>query len=153
MTANPDNTWMKQHAKNALLYWDGLPKNQRPTILVHDFDDKYTKDFDAILKEEGIKVQRVGPRKPNLNPFAERFVQSAKHEALDHFICFGMDHLRHICTEYVDHYNQDRPHQGLGGNTITPRKVRPWKPGTSASAVVFAPRLGGLLKSYQRRAG
>ena len=59
------------------------------------------------------------PRKPNLNDFAERFVQSIKIECLDHFVCFGEGHLRHIVAKYLEFYNRHRPHQGRN-NRILP---------------------------------
>ncbi|MBL8823978.1 MAG: transposase [Planctomycetia bacterium] len=90
--------------------------------------------------------------KPNLNAYAERFVQSIKQEALDHFICFGEDHLRHIATCYVDYYNTERAHQGIGNVPLTKRRIRKWKDTDKASAIVSTLRLGGLLNSYHRRA-
>ncbi len=150
MSTNPDNTWMKQQAKNICMLWD--KEKDKPTHMIRDFDSKYTKDFDAILQEENVEVKRVGPMKPNLNAYAERFVQSIKQECLDHFICFGEVHLRYLCSEYVAWYNQERPHQGKGNTTLSKPRCRKWKESDSASAVIFTPRLGGLLKHYHRRA-
>lgn len=67
-------------------------------------------DFDAIPESDGVHVTKVGPCAPNLNAFAERWVQSIKHECLDHFVVFGEAHL-HIVSEYLDYYNRLRPHQ------------------------------------------
>ena len=150
MTTHPDNTWMKQQAKNLCMHWDGW--TVKPTHLIRDFDCKYTKDFDAILKEETVEVKRVGPRKPNMNAHAERFVQSIKQECLDHFICFGEDHLRHLCSEYAIWYNSERPHQGKDNKPLKKLRCRKWNETDLASEVVFTPRLGGLLKHYHRRA-
>ena len=33
-------------------------------------------------------------------------------------IFFGMDHLRRALQEYVAHYSEDRPHQGLGNELV-----------------------------------
>jgi putative transposase len=74
--------------------------------------------------------------KPNLNAFAERFVQSAKQECLDNFVCFGEDHLRHIIREYVSWYNQVRPHQGVGNRVLTGKKPRKNKGKVIAKEVV-----------------
>jgi putative transposase len=60
---------------------------------------KFTVSFRETLAAGGTEVVRVGPRKPNLNAFAERFVQSIKLECLDHFVCFGEEHLRHIVAK------------------------------------------------------
>ncbi len=53
----------------------------------------------------------MGPRAPNLNAYAERWVRSVKQECLDHFVVLGEGHLRQILSQYAAHYNQERPHQ------------------------------------------
>lgn len=111
-TTNPDNVWLKQQARNVCMHWD--KQKVKPETLICDFDTKYTRDFEAILKAEGIELKRVGQQKPNMNAFAERFVQCLKQECLDHFICLGEDHLRHIVNCYVEFYITGRPHQGKG---------------------------------------
>ena len=74
-------------------------------------------------------------------------MQAVKQECLDHFVVFGESHLRHLLREYVEHYNEERPHQGrdnlpLGGAGPDP----------GGGEVVCRERLGGLLKHYSRRA-
>ena len=66
------------------------------------------------MEAEGVEVKRVGPRAPNVNAFAERWVQSLRHECLDRFVVLGETHLRHLVSEYLAHYNAERPHQGKG---------------------------------------
>src|SRR5215475_10703006 len=39
---------------------------------------------------------------------------SVRVECLDHFVVLGEGHLRHILAEYLEHYNQERPHQAMG---------------------------------------
>jgi putative transposase len=88
---------------------------------------------------------------PNLNAHAERVIQSIKHECLDHFLVFGRRHLDHLLGEYEAHYNQERPHQGVGNlplNVISlPARGQP-DPGR----VECESRLGGLLRHYRREA-
>ncbi len=43
----------------------------------------------------------------------ERFVRSIRSECLDYFIIFNYSQLNRIVKEYVDYYNNFRPHQGL----------------------------------------
>jgi hypothetical protein len=47
-----------------------------------------------------------------------------KEEALSRMILFGEDALRHVLKEYVDHYHEERPHQGKGNEILFP-SVRP----------------------------
>ncbi len=95
--------------------------------------------------EAGVKVVRRPPRAPNGNAFAERFVLSIKSECLDRMIFFGESSLRHALKEYLEHYNQERAHQGIGNEVIEPRPL-------GRGDVRCRERLGGLLKHYQRAA-
>src|SRR5215831_7816866 len=53
------------------------------------------------------------------NSFAERWVGTARRELLDHLLIFGRRHLEQVLTEFVSHYNQVRPHQGLWPTTAS----------------------------------
>lgn len=60
---------------------------------------------EVTTEGEGIDVIRVGPRAPNMNAFAERWVRTVRRECLDHFMILGEAHLRHLLKEYGTHYN------------------------------------------------
>lgn len=70
-----------------------LPEDRKRAIVMHDSDTKFTQQFRAILKSEGLRPKRVGPAAPNLNAFVERFVQTLQQECLDHFVVLGERHL------------------------------------------------------------
>lgn len=147
VSANPDAAWMKQQARNATLQMEEM--GHPVTYLIIDHDGKYTKEFDAIFESEDAKVQRVGPRAPNLNAHAERFVQSLRNECLDHFVFCGEKHVRHVLTEYLTHYNAERPHQGIGNVLLTDDAKTP-KP--KKGRINCRKRLGGLIRHYHRSA-
>jgi putative transposase len=96
-----------------------------------------------------VKIIRIPPHSPNMNPHAERFVGSIKSEALDHFVVFGEAHLRHILSQYVRFYNTLRPHQGVGNVPLSGAPSPAASPVT-VEGIVCDARLGGLLKSYRR---
>ena len=48
---------------------------------------------------ETERRKRLGPVAPNMNAYAERFVQTLRTECLDHFLVRGKKHLRLILTE------------------------------------------------------
>ena len=66
-------------------------------------------------------------------------------------VVFGKDHLRHLVSEYILHYNQEHPHQSQDNRP-------PCSAGPLATESVgerpieCSERLGGLLRHYQRRA-
>ncbi len=125
---------------------------EKPQFLLRDHDTKFTRQFDDILEGEGIEVKLIGPLAPNMNAVAERWVQSAKQECLDHFVVFGESHLRHLLSEYLVWYHHCRPHQALGNKPLHGEDPLPAKGVLSVKDVLCEERLGGLLKHYYRRA-
>ena len=131
-------------------------------ILMLDNDAKYSKLFMDVFEKGKIKTQRTPIRSPNMVAFAERFVQTIKQECLDHFVVFGHKHMDLLCQEFKDYYHEERPHQGLENELVIDgtRTKKRSKSGTTQSEAVSIPiseirckeRLGGLLKSYSRRA-
>ena len=93
-------------------------------------------------------MHRLGPVKPNLNAYAERVIQSIQQECLDHFVVLGEKHLNHLISEYVEHYNTERPHRAL---EKPPLSADPPE-ATTKGHVVCKERLGGLLRHYHRAA-
>lgn len=72
-------------------------------------------------------------------------------ECLDHFVCFGEDHLRHLVSSYVAWYNARRPHQAKDNRPLSgppPEYVETF----SVAGVACEEQLGGLLKHYYRKA-
>jgi putative transposase len=150
ITAHPDAVWVTQQARNATMQF--AEWNLPATLLLIDHDAKFVPGFDTVFAAEEAEVKRVGPRAPNLNAHVERFIQSLRVELLDHFIVGGERHLRFLVTEYLAHYNGERPHQGIGNVPLTSTGPDPPEPLPFPSAVVCHERLGGLIKSYARAA-
>ncbi|XHR29720.1 MAG: integrase [Chthoniobacteraceae bacterium] len=78
MTCHPDGPWVEQQARNLVM--ELAERGEKASYLLRDGDAKFTKKFDEIFKSEGIKVKRLPFASPNLNAYAERFVQSIKRE-------------------------------------------------------------------------
>ena len=153
MTSNPDNQWMKQQARNLCVFLGDLDPAAK--YIVHDADTKFTRDFRQMLRSEGIKPVRVGPRSPNQNAFAERFVRTVKEECLDRFLVFGEDHLRYLIAQFVDYYHTKRSHRGL--EYRTPKQVETGEKAAPVETLSIADlrlreSLGGTLKWYERKA-
>ena len=145
-TANPTGEWTEQQARNFLMEI-GADGELDCTMVLRDRDTKYTAKFDAILNERGTRPKKLPPCSPNLNAYAERFVQTLKHECLNHFIVCGVRHLNYLVAQFVDHYHVERPHQGIGNRTPIAARAGP-----TTGPVECVTRLGGLLKHYRRAA-
>jgi putative transposase len=87
MSPNPDRVWMAQQARNVAIHFG--EQAVAPKYLIRDLDTKFVREFDEVLEDEGVEIFRVGPKKPNLNPHAERFVQTVRQECIDHFVICG----------------------------------------------------------------
>ena len=153
VTPNPDGRWMAQQARNMSMIFGDEPEEYRPTHIVRDRDSKFSEQFCSILESEDIEFRPIPPRSPNMNPFAEVWVQRTKHEVLNNFIVFGEKHLRHILKEWLAYYHTVRPHQGIGNVPIT-GALPPPEPleNFRIEEVERQSRLGGLLKHYERKA-
>ncbi|MCZ6760014.1 MAG: integrase core domain-containing protein [Gemmatimonadetes bacterium] len=118
--------------------------------LIHDRDAKFNLAFRETLKSTGIESVMLPPKSPNLNAFAEPCVRSIKQECLSRLICFGAGSLRKAITEYVEHYDLERNHQGKANTILVP--VAGDRVGDCAGPIRSRERLGCLLRFYHRGA-
>lgn len=156
ITSAPCEAWMtcptkpwrsrKQIAKNLTDASDGVLLDMRYLIL--DRDSLYTDSFRHLLSSSGVEPLRLPVKSPNLNAYAERFVLSIKSECLGRMVPLGERHLRSAIQQYVEHYHEERPHQGIGNEMIAPlRRDR-----IQTGPVRRRQRLGGMLSYYYREA-
>jgi hypothetical protein len=138
----PNGSWMEQIARN--ITWDDSILSGKK-YLIHDHDPLFTTKFGKILKSSDLKPVKLPPRSPNLNAYAERFIRSVKEECLNYLILTSEQQLRHVLSEYIEYYHHERIHQGI--NKIIVPKYQ-----GNQGEIVTIERLGGLLKSYHRKA-
>ena len=125
--------------------WGFLSPGQ---YLIHDRDGKYCPAFQYIIETAEVTRVPLPPRSPNLNAYAERWVRSVKDECLSRLMLFGEASLRHALTQYVDHYHQERNHQGKGHVLLFPSS-RP--AGGVTARCQCRERRGGPLKYSERK--
>ena len=149
-TTKPDAAWVGEQATMFCREAERLGPAP-PRLVLRDRDDKFGPAFDQALERRGVTPFKLPVRSPNLNGHLERWVQSLKHECLDRFIVFGPSHMDLLVREYVAHYHEERPHQGMGNRPLfgtgPPPNLAP-----SPGRVACRTRLGGLLKHYERLA-
>lgn len=142
VTANPTAQWAARQVRQA------FPYDEAPKYMIRDRDSIYGEVFRQSVEQMGIEELLIAPRSPWQNPYAERVIGSIRRECLDHVIVLNEDHLRRILAEYIEYYNNVRPHLFLDRNAPIPRVVEP--PGTGE--VIAVPHLGGLHHRYTRAA-
>ena len=143
ITEHPNREWMAKKARSISFLFD-TSKESDKKLLIRDGDGKYSKEFDQIIEEYGVRVKKIPYRSPNLNPYAEGWVGTIKRECLDYFFVFGEKHFRYLVKEYVKYYNTVRPHSGLNNMPIR------YKPNNSSGKVRCESKLGGIIKHYYR---
>jgi putative transposase len=150
VTANPNAAWVTQQARNLLLRLED--QGRRVRFLIRDRDTKFCRGFDDVFRSEGARVLVTPVQAPNANAYAERWVRTVRTECLDLLLIVGRRHLEQVLRIYVRHYNQHRPHRGLG--------LKPPDPSAGPTLIGEARRahihrrdlLGGALHEYQRAA-
>src|SRR5215211_7767274 len=132
---------MTQMARSLTDVHGGFIRDARDLIL--DRDPLYSAAFRHLLQDSGVNLVRLPARSPNLNAFAERFVESVRTECLARIVPLGEGHLRAAIRAFVDHYHEERPHQSLRNALIAPKTTAGGR-----GPVQCRERLGGVLKYY-----
>jgi len=66
----------------------------------------------AVFDPVGVTVVKTAPQTPRMNATAERFIRTLRAECTDRMLITGERHLHTVLTEYIEHYNSGRSHQG-----------------------------------------
>jgi putative transposase len=82
-------------------------------------------------------------RKPTCQYFRE-----GRRRVGNRLILFGEKTMRNAVGQFVFHYHNERPHQGLNNELIVPLE----QPPIFGDKIETTERLGGLLYSYRRAA-
>ena len=69
--------------------------------------------FDKICRENGIEHLLTAPRSPTTTGKIERFHRSLRTEFLMERKFENFDHAQSELDGFIDHYNHERPHQGM----------------------------------------
>lgn len=117
-----------------------IARRGKPKVIRVDNGPEFTsKDFELWCREQGIIILYIQPGKPMQNGFIERFNGSYRREILDAYVFFELYEVRKITAEWIDEYNNRRPHEGL--NNATPKEwIEMIRSGNEPKAVeAFAP--------------
>lgn len=91
-----------------------IKRHGTPEIMNSDQGSQFTSDeYINLLKANNIKISMVGKGRALDNQRIERFFRSYKWEKLYLEEYETGQQLKKISQEYVEHYNNNRPHQSL----------------------------------------
>ncbi len=142
VTRHPTDEWTAQQLREATAFGAG------PKYLIRDNDTKFGAKFQKVADDTSIKILKTPIATPKANSICERFLGSVRREALDHFLIVNERQLGRILKAYVEYFNKDRPHQGIGQAVPEPKQNR----SNSEGKVISFPVLGGLHHRYERAA-
>jgi putative transposase len=125
----------------------------RNRFLIRDRGSNFTDSFDAVFQATGTTILRTAVQAPRMNASCERLAGTLRRELLDRTLILNQAHLRAVLSEYQEHYNTARPHQGIDqripGTGPAPR-LTDADPGTYQ--IRRKPVLNGLINEYERAA-
>jgi hypothetical protein len=87
----------------------------------------------------GVEVTVLPPRRPDLNAFVERYHRSYEEECLQVHRPTDLEAVTTVTDRFRQHYNEERPHQGLSCGNQPPRRAFPELPERPAPPALVDP--------------
>ena len=148
-TTNPTGPWTTQAARNLFLHHGDQLAHSR--ALLRDRGSQFIDAFDEIFRTEGLKILKSPVRTPIANTFPERWIGSIRRELLDRVLIWNQRQLERLVIDYIDHYNEHRPHRSLDqqpplGTEAPPSAAQRHLP------IVKSSRCDGLINEYRNAA-
>lgn len=101
----------------------------KPNIIRTDNGPEFTsKDLELWAKDNEIQIQFIQPGRPMQNGYIERFNRIYRESILDAYLFFELEQVRILTDEWMDEYNNRRPHESLGNLTPNEWKMKQLKP-------------------------
>lgn len=101
---------------NQLIEWRGKPKQIRC-----DNGPEYISGLlIAWAKEQHVRLEFIQPGNPQQNAYIERFNRTVRYDWLSQYLFADIVEVQEQATNWLWHYNNERPNMGIGG--ITPRQ-------------------------------
>ena len=108
-----------------------------PRQITFDRDPRWVggvsgRDFPSPLRRLllclGIRPHACPPHRPDKNAFVERFHRTYGQECLQVHQPSTLQEVREVTEAFLQHYNEERPHQGRACGNVPPRTAFPTLP-------------------------
>jgi putative transposase len=91
--------------------------------------------FADWCEERKIEIRYIQPGKPDQNAYIERFNRTYRGDVLDAWLFASVAEMQELSDEWLADYNENRPHDSLGGMTPFEFLPRPTTPALSSFEV------------------
>ncbi len=135
LSAQAREDFHEQTALEAVIVF--LRQYGRPQQMTFDRDPRWVggvsgRDFPSPLRRLllclGIRPHVCPPHRPDKNAFVERFHRTYGQECLQVHHPNTLQEVREVTEVFLQHYNNERPHQGRACNNVPPRVAFPTLP-------------------------
>ncbi len=99
---------------------------RHPEVVTKVSKKKDNHHFERMLVELEVKHRYTRPYRPQTNGKVEIFWRTIEEDLLHETTFDSVDELKEELLQYLYYYNQERPHQGIGG--ITPVEFNKYCP-------------------------
>jgi putative transposase len=100
-------------ALDQIMEWRGKPA----VIRCDNGPENVSGLIQAWADRRAIRLDYIQPGKPQQNAYVERFNRTVRYEWLSQYLWQDLDEVRLFATQWMHHYNHQRPHMALGGFT------------------------------------
>ena len=101
---------------NLIIEWRGKPK----MIRCDNGPEYISEKLKEWAKDQGIVIQYIQPGHPQQNAYIERFNRTVRYDWLNQHLFYSVEQVQEQATQWLWHYNNERPNMALGG--ITPKQ-------------------------------
>jgi putative transposase len=103
-------------ALEQIIEWRGKPLS----IRCDNGPEYISNQLKAWAEKQRIRLLYIQPGKPQQNAYVERYNRTVRHEWLDQHLFESIEHARETATQWLWHYNNERPNMAIGG--VTPKQ-------------------------------
>lgn len=98
---------------NEVITWRGKPES----IRMDNGPEFISKEFELWCRSNDIRLLYIQPGKPTQNSLIERLNGSYRRDILDAYMFFELEEVKSLTEEWIEEYNERRPHESLKNKT------------------------------------